>query len=53
LSKDNERPTAGRDGRPLPMLPPKCDARDWVRLMRVMFYTPGFMDILLLKTGEP
>jgi hypothetical protein len=48
-----ERPTTGTDGRPLPILPPERDARVWARLVRVMFYTPGFLALLLLKTGEP
>jgi hypothetical protein len=48
-----ERPTTGTDGRALPVLPPERDARVWARLVRVMFYTPGFLAILLLKTGEP
>ena len=48
-----ERPTTGTDGRPLPILPPRRDARVWARLVRVMFYTPGFLALLLLKAGEP
>jgi len=48
-----ERPTVGTDGRPLPVLPPERDARVWARLVRVMFYTPGFLALLLLKAGEP
>jgi hypothetical protein len=48
-----ERPTVGADGLPLPVLPPERDARVWARLVRVMFYTPGFLALLLLKTGEP
>ena len=48
-----ERPMAGADGRPLPILPPERDARVWARLVRVMFYTPGFLALLLLKAGEP
>jgi hypothetical protein len=48
-----ERPTVGTDGNPLPMLPPERDARVWARLVRVMFYTPGFLALLLLKAGEP
>jgi len=48
-----ERPKIGTDGRPLPILPPVRDARVWARLVRVMFYTPGFIALLLLKTGEP
>jgi len=48
-----ERPTVGTDGLPLPVLPPERDARVWARLVRVMFYTPGFLALLLLKTGEP
>jgi hypothetical protein len=48
-----ERPTLGTDGQALPILPPDRDARVWARLVRVMFYTPGFLAILLLKTGEP
>ncbi len=51
MAKD--RPTTGTDGRPLPILPPERDARVWARLVRVMFYTPGFLALLLLKTGEP
>jgi len=47
------RPTIGTDGRALPILPPERDARVWARLVRVLFYTPGFLAILLLKTGEP
>jgi hypothetical protein len=47
------RPTIGTDGFPLPILPPERDARVWARLVRVMFYTPGFMGLLLIKTGEP
>ena len=47
------RPTVGTDGRPLPILPPERDARVWARLVRVMFYTPGFLALLLLKAGEP
>jgi hypothetical protein len=48
-----ERATVGTDGKPLPVLPPERDARVWARLVRVMFYTPGFLALLLLKTGEP
>jgi hypothetical protein len=47
------RQTIGTDGRALPILPPERDARVWARLVRVMFYTPGFMGLLLIKTGEP
>ena len=47
------RPTIGTDGRALPILPPERDARVWARLVRIMFYTPGFMGLLLIKTGEP
>ena len=48
-----ERFTVGTDGRPLPILPPERDGRVWARLVRVLFYTPGFLAILLLKAGEP
>jgi hypothetical protein len=41
------------DGHPLPILPPQRDARVWAKLVRVMFYTPGFLAMLLLKAGEP
>jgi hypothetical protein len=51
MAKD--RPTVGTDGLALPILPPERDARVWARMVRVVFYTPGFMAILLLKTGEP
>jgi hypothetical protein len=47
------RPTIGDDGRALPVLPPDRDARVWARLVRVMFYTPGFLAMLLIKAGEP
>jgi hypothetical protein len=47
------RATVGLDGRPLPILPPERDARVWAKLVRVMFYTPGFLAMLLLKAGEP
>jgi hypothetical protein len=47
------RATTGADGLPLPILPPERDARVWARLVRVLFYTPGFMGLLLIKTGEP
>ena len=47
------RPTVGTDGLALPILPPERDARVWARLVRVMFYTPGFLAMLLLKAGEP
>ncbi len=48
-----ERSTVGSDGRPLPVLPPLRDSRVWAKLVRVMFYTPGFLAMLLLKAGEP
>jgi len=47
------RATVGANGLPLPILPPERDARVWARLVRVMFYTPGFLAMLLLKAGEP
>jgi hypothetical protein len=53
MSKAASRATIGLNGQPLPILPPDRDARVWARLVRVMFYTPGFMAILLIKTGEP
>jgi hypothetical protein len=48
-----ERVTIGMDGLPLPILPPERDPRVWARMVRVMFYTPGFLALLLIKTGEP
>ena len=48
-----ERPKIGADGSALPILPPERDARVWARLVRVMFYTPGFLALLLIKSGEP
>ncbi|MGC1645401.1 MAG: hypothetical protein WA741_06195 [Candidatus Sulfotelmatobacter sp.] len=47
------RATIGIDGRPLPILPPERDERVWAKLVRIMFYTPGFLAMLLLKAGEP
>jgi hypothetical protein len=43
----------GTDGRPLPVMPPERDPRLSIRVIRVMFYVPGFTALLLLKTGEP
>ena len=48
-----ERALTGADGQALPILPPERDARVWARLVRVMFYTPGFLALLLIKSGEP
>jgi hypothetical protein len=53
VSRIIERATIGSDGKPLPVLPPIRDARVWARMVRVMFFTPGFLALLLLKTGEP
>jgi len=47
------RPTIGINGRALPILPPERDERVWAKLVRIMFYTPGFLAMLLLKAGEP
>lgn len=47
------RPTVGDDGLALPLLPPERDPRLWTRLVRVMFFTPGFVALLLIKAGEP
>src|SRR5437899_10922465 len=47
------RPIIGTVGHPLPSLPPEREARVWARLVRIMFYLPGFMGLLLIKTGEP
>src|ERR1700739_4463426 len=47
------RSTIGIDGLPLPVLPPERDVRVWAKLVRIMFYTPGFMALLLIKAGEP
>ena len=48
-----ERPSVGADGTALPILPPDRDPRLWTRLVRVMFFTPGFVALLLIKAGEP
>ncbi len=53
MAKDKERPTIGTDGLALPILPPERDPRVWARLVRIMFYLPGFMALLLIKSGEP
>jgi hypothetical protein len=53
MSKGRPAPTIGTDGAPLPVLPPERDARVWARLVRVTFYTPGFLALLLIKAGEP
>ncbi len=46
-------PKIGTDGLPLPVMPPERDPRLTIRVIRVMFYVPGFTALLLLKTGEP
>lgn len=46
-------PKVGTDGLPLPILPPVRDPRLSIRVIRVMFYTPGFLALLLVKSGEP
>jgi hypothetical protein len=46
------RATVGTDGVALPILPPERDARVWARLVRLMLYTPGFLALLLIKSGE-
>jgi hypothetical protein len=46
-------PKIGTDGKPLPVMPPERDPRLSIRVIRVMFYTPGFLALLLLKAGEP
>jgi hypothetical protein len=46
-------PKIGTDGAPLPVMPPERDPRLSIRVIRVMFYTPGFLALLLLKAGEP
>lgn len=54
MSKESKvRPTIGTDGLALPVMPPDRDVRVWAKLVRVMFYTPGFLALLMLKTGEP
>jgi hypothetical protein len=54
MSKESkERATIGTDGQPLPVMPPDRDVRVWAKLVRVMFYTPGFLALLMLKAGEP
>ena len=53
MAKEKERSTVGTDGVALPVLPPDRDPRVWARLVRVMFYTPGFLALLLIKAGEP
>jgi|GEM_PF-718389 len=47
------RLTIGEDGFVLPVLPPERDPRLWTRMVRVMFFTPGFVALLLIKAGEP
>jgi len=51
MSKE-ERAITGIDGRALPILPPERDARVWARMVRVMFYLPGFLGLLLIKAGD-
>lgn len=51
MAKD--RPITGINGLPLPVLPPDRDPRVWIKMVRVMFFTPGFLALLLIKVGEP
>jgi hypothetical protein len=53
MSKDGAIPIIGIDVSPLPVLPPERDERAWAKLVRVMFYTPVFLAMLLLDSGEP
>ena len=46
------RATIGSDGLALPILLPERDPRVWARLVRIMFYLPGFMALLVIKAGE-
>ena len=48
-----KRPTIGENGFVLPVLPPERDPRLWTRMVRIMFFTPGFLALLLIKAGEP
>ena len=48
-----DRPITGINGLPLPVLPPDRDPRVWIKMVRVMFFTPGFLALLLIKAGEP
>jgi len=48
-----KRQAIGVNGIALPLLPPDRDSRVWARLVRIMFYLPGFMGLLLIKAGEP
>jgi hypothetical protein len=34
-------------------MPPERDPRLWTRMVRIMFFTPGFLALLLIKAGEP
>ena len=43
------RPTIGTDGRPLPVFSGARRTRLGEELVRVMFYMPGFLVMLLLK----
>ena len=49
----HDEPKIGLNGKPLPVMPPPRDPRLSIRVTRVMFYTPGFVALLLLKAGEP
>lgn len=53
MSKAKDRPTIGKSGQALPVLPPERDVRVWAKMVRVTVYTPGFLGILLLKAGDP
>jgi len=53
MSKELDVARIGTDGKPLPVMPPERDPRLSIRVIRVMFYVPGFTALLLLKTGEP
>lgn len=48
-----KRLTIGDDGYSLPLMPPERDPRLWTRMVRIMFFTPGFLALLLIKAGEP
>lgn len=53
MSAENEPTPTPEVAALLAKMPPPRDQRSNMRLVRVLFYLPGFMALLLVKVGEP
>ena len=53
MSADNEPAVTPEVAALMAKMPPPRDQRSNMRMVRVLFYLPGFMALLLVKAGEP